>query len=161
MRPLHLLSTAALATQSCAFGVGTKTSSLFNGYFEQRQLQQDLVTWDEHSLFVKGERVFIYSGEVHPFRLPVPSLWLDIFQKIKALGLNCVSFYVDWALLEGKPGDFTAEGVFALEPFFEAAQKAGIWLIARPGPYINAEVTNSSDLVTAISSESSLRSKHG
>jgi beta-galactosidase GanA len=65
-----------------------------------------------------------------PQRLPVPSLWGDVFQKIKALGYNAVSFYVDWALVEGKQGDFTAEGIFAFEPFFEAAQKAGIYLIA-------------------------------
>ncbi|KKY27463.1 putative beta-galactosidase e [Phaeomoniella chlamydospora] len=68
-------------------------------------------------------------------------LWLDIFQKIKALGYTGVSFYVDWALLEGDPGHFTAEGIFDLEPFFEAASEAGIYLLARPGPYINAEVS--------------------
>lgn len=101
---------------------------------------QNVITWDEHSLFVNGTRVLILSGEFHPFRLPVPSLWLDVFQKVRALGFNAVSFYVDWALLEGNPGQFTAEGVFALEPFFDAAQEAGLWLIARPGPYINAEV---------------------
>lgn len=81
-----------------------------------------------------------YSGEFHPFRLPVPGLWLDIFQKIKALGYTGASFYVDWRLLEGKQGSFTADGVFAFEPFFEAAAEAGIYLLARPGPYINAEV---------------------
>ena len=64
-----------------------------------------------------------------------------MFQKVKALGFNTVSFYVDWALLEGKAGEFRAEGVFALEPFFEAATQAGIYLIARPGPYINAEAS--------------------
>lgn len=57
-------------------------------------------------------------------------MWLDVFQKIKALGYNGVSFYVDWALVEGKQGDFSAEGIFAWEPFFEAATKAGIYLIA-------------------------------
>lgn len=82
-----------------------------------------------------------WSGEFHPFRLPVPSLWLDVFQKIKALGYSGVSFYVDWALLEGQRGTFTAEGVFALEPFFDAASQAGIYLLARPGPYINAEAS--------------------
>lgn len=51
-----------------------------------------------------------------------------------ALGYTGVSVYFDWALLEGKPGDFSAEGVFALEPFFEAASQAGIYLLARPGP---------------------------
>ncbi|KIY02701.1 uncharacterized protein Z520_01166 [Fonsecaea multimorphosa CBS 102226] len=108
---------------------------------EKRQLLQDIVTWDETSLFIYGQRIMIFSGEFHPFRLPVPSLWLDVFQKIKALGFNCVSFYLDWAILEGKPGNFSAEGVFALEPFFEAASAAGVYLIARPGPYINAEAS--------------------
>ena len=43
------------------------------------------------------------------------------------------------ALLEGREGNFSAEGIFALEPFFDAASEAGIYLIARPGPYIGAE----------------------
>jgi beta-galactosidase GanA len=60
---------------------------------------------------------------------------------VKALGMNTVSFYVDWAVLEGKPGDYSAEGVFVFEPFFDAAKQAGIYLIARPGPYINAEAS--------------------
>jgi beta-galactosidase len=64
-----------------------------------------------------------------------------VFQKVKALGFNCVSFYVDWALLEGKPGEYRAEGIFDLDPFFDAAKKAGIYLLARPGPYINAEAS--------------------
>lgn len=88
---------------------------------------------------VYGERIFIFSGEFHPYRLPVPDLWIDVFEKVKSLGFNAVSFYVHWALLEGEPGSYLANDVFAFEPFFDAAQKAGIYLIARPGPYINAE----------------------
>lgn len=48
------------------------------------------IEWDKHSLLVKGERVFIFSGEFHYQRLPVPELWPDIFQKFKANGLNAV-----------------------------------------------------------------------
>ncbi|KAL2851105.1 beta-galactosidase extracellular [Aspergillus pseudoustus] len=106
---------------------------------DSRSSANDIVTWDSHSLIINGERVMIFSGEMHPFRLPVPGLWADIFQKIKALGLNTVSFYTHWALMEGKPGDYRADGIFDLEPFFKAAQQAGVYLIARPGPYINAE----------------------
>jgi beta-galactosidase len=83
----------------------------------------------------------LFSGEFHPFRLPVPGLWLDVFQKIKSMGFNGVSFYTDWSLLEGNPGHIVTEGIWSLERFFEAASEAGIYLIARPGPYINAEVT--------------------
>ena len=107
----------------------------------KREVLQDIVTWDQHSIFVHGERVLFYSGEYHPFRLPVPGLWLDVFQKIRAMGFTGVSIYIDWALLEGKPGVLLAEGIFDLDPFFEAAQTAGIYILARPGPYINAEVS--------------------
>ena len=61
-----------------------------------QQPLQNLVTWDEHSLFVRGERIMIFSGEFHPFRLPVPDLWLDIFQKLKSAGFSAVSFYTHW-----------------------------------------------------------------
>lgn len=51
------------------------------------------VTWDQYSLMVNGERVFIFSGEFHYERMPVPELWLDIFQKFKANGLNAVRYF--------------------------------------------------------------------
>ena len=86
-----------------------------------------------------GETLFSFL--TRGFSLPVASLYIDIFEKVKALGFNCVSFYVDWALLEGNPGHYSAEGIFDLQPFFDAAKEAGIYLLARPGPYINAEVS--------------------
>ncbi|KAL2126382.1 hypothetical protein VTI74DRAFT_1017 [Chaetomium olivicolor] len=99
------------------------------------------ITWDNASLLINGKREMIISGEFHPFRLPVPALWHDVLEKIKAAGLNTVSFYINWALLEGKPGDFRADGIFALDGFFEAAREVGLWLIAKPGPYIDAHVS--------------------
>ena len=33
--------------------------------YENNELQ---VTWDKDTIFVHGERLFLYSGEVHPFR---------------------------------------------------------------------------------------------
>ena len=49
------------------------------------------VTWDKYSLSVKGERLFVFAGEFHYMRLPVPELWLDVFQKLRANGFNAVS----------------------------------------------------------------------
>ncbi|KAJ5106824.1 beta-galactosidase [Penicillium angulare] len=137
----------------CTFGVGfarpsvstTTNSGIFPADQPQKNtnttLLQNIVTWDEKSLLVHGERVIILSGEFHPFRLPSPDLWLDVFQKIRAIGYSAVSFYVDWALVEGEPGHIRPTGVFALQQFFDAAQRAGLYLIARPSPYINAEVS--------------------
>ncbi|KAI9761011.1 MAG: hypothetical protein M4579_001274 [Chaenotheca gracillima] len=137
-RIFRALALTCLAAQTAALALGPNSRSHIKPY--KRDLLQDVVTFDDQSLFVNGERILILSGEFHPFRIPVPGLWLDVFQKVKSLGFNTVSFYVDWALLEGKQGDFSAEGVFDFKPFFDAASEAGIYLIARPGPYINAEV---------------------
>ncbi|KAF2128763.1 glycoside hydrolase family 35 protein [Dothidotthia symphoricarpi CBS 119687] len=142
MKPTHILARLAFALlplQTAARALGGKPSDFILP--EKRAPLQDIVTWDEHSLFVHGERIIFWGGEFHPFRLPVPSLWLDIFQKIKAMGYNGASFYSAWVLHEPKPGHFQAEGVFDWEPYFEAAKKAGVYLVARPGPYINAEVS--------------------
>ncbi|KAG8163946.1 hypothetical protein KVR01_005864 [Diaporthe batatas] len=133
-----LLASAYCCVEGLATGVqGNRLTVVDPG---KREALQDLVTWDAHSLFVRGERIVFYSGEFHPFRLPVPGLWRDILHKIKALGYTGVSFYVDWRLHESNPGKFSAEGVFAWEPLFEAASEVGLYLLARPGPYINAEV---------------------
>ncbi|KAF4569577.1 hypothetical protein EYR40_008555 [Pleurotus pulmonarius] len=107
----------------------------------------DAVTWDANSVFINGQRIFILSAEVHPWRLPNPDLWADVFEKIKANGFNTVSFYVNWALHFPTPdtnngqGDFQKGTYRDIQRFIDEARKAGLWLIARPGPYINAETT--------------------
>ncbi|KAJ4353285.1 uncharacterized protein N0V89_005012 [Didymosphaeria variabile] len=140
LKGVSAVALACLTAVAHGRAVGYRSPTEFIKPYK-RQALQDVVTWDKDTIFINGERLFLYSGEVHPFRLPVPDLHLDVFQKIKAIGYNGVSFYIDWALLEGKPGEYREEGVFDLKPFFDAASEAGIYLIARPGPYINAEVS--------------------
>lgn len=50
----------------------------------------DVVSWDPYSAIINGERMFVFSGEFHYQRMPVPEIWFDIFQKFKANGLNTV-----------------------------------------------------------------------
>ncbi|KAG6910916.1 hypothetical protein DXG01_006599 [Tephrocybe rancida] len=98
----------------------------------------DAVAWDSHSLFIQGQRVFILSAEIHPWRLPGnPDLWADILQKVKSNGFNTVSFYINWAVHYPTPstnngkGDFQ-EGTYRdIQRFIDEAKKAGLWLIAR------------------------------
>ena len=97
------------------------------------------VIYDSYSLSVDGQRVLIYSGEVHPFRLPSPSLWLDVLQKIKAAGFNAISCYFDWGYHSAAPGVYDFTGVRDLDLFLDLANQVGLYVIARPGPYINAE----------------------
>ncbi|KAK0737540.1 glycoside hydrolase superfamily [Apiosordaria backusii] len=100
------------------------------------------VTYDNFSLKVYGERIMLYSGEFHYFRLPRSTeLWSDVMFKIRAMGFNAISFYVPWMLLEPKKGVWDEVGWSDLELFLETAQLSGLYVIARPGPYINAEVS--------------------
>ncbi|WP_338117120.1 beta-galactosidase [Streptomyces viridochromogenes] len=54
------------------------------------------VAFDKYSVLIDGRRVVLWSGEIHPFRLPSPSLWRDVLQKLRAHGLNTVGIYVAW-----------------------------------------------------------------
>jgi Glycosyl hydrolases family 35 len=40
------------------------------------------ITYDSYSLMIDGKRIFLYSGEIHLFRLPSPSLWLDVLEPL-------------------------------------------------------------------------------
>lgn len=73
-------------------------------------------------------------------RLPVPALWSDVFQKFKANGINTVSIYFFWSYHSASRGtyDFTSPAK-DLQRLLSAAQEAGLYVIARPGPYCNAE----------------------
>jgi beta-galactosidase GanA len=143
MKLLPILTSLTAVLSVALPGGARKRQSLASRgiHIPRQEPLQDIVSWDEYSLKINGTRVHIFSGEVHPYRMPVASLYLDIFQKIKASGFNTVSFYIMWALHEPKRGSLSFEGFRDLQPFFDAALEAGIYLIARPGPYINAETT--------------------
>jgi len=98
------------------------------------------VTFDGYSFLVDGKRTYLWSGEFHYFRLPSPDLWLDIFQKMKAAGFNATSLYFDWGYHSAKPGQYDFTGVRDVDKLLDYAQQAGLYVIARPAPYINAEV---------------------
>nr|WP_277348492.1 beta-galactosidase [Planctomonas sp. JC2975] len=88
---------------------------------------------------IDGHRTMIWSAEFHYWRLPSTSLWLDVLQKLKAEGYNAVSIYFDWAYHSPKAGVYDFSGVRDVDKLLDMAQQVGLYVIARPGPYINAE----------------------
>ena len=99
------------------------------------------ISYDKYSLMIDGKRTFIWSGEFHYWRLPSPSLWLDVLEKMKAEGYNAVSIYFDWAYHSPAPGVYDFSGVRDVNLLLDDAAKVGLYVIARPGPYINAETS--------------------
>ncbi len=98
------------------------------------------VSYDHYSFIIDGRRTYLWSGEFHYFRLPSPDLWRDIFQKMKAAGFNAVSLYFDWGYHSPRPGVYDFTGVRDVDKLLDMAQQAGLYVIVRPAPYINAEV---------------------
>jgi beta-galactosidase GanA len=99
-----------------------------------------VVTYDRYSLMLDGERVWLWSGEFHYFRLPSPALWREQLEKFKAIGLNAVSFYFSWAYHSAAPGVYDFSGIRDVDRLLQIADEVGLYVIARPGPYINAEL---------------------
>jgi len=98
------------------------------------------VSFDSYSFLIDGKRTYVWSGEFHPFRLPSPALWKDVFQKMKAAGFNTASIYFSWGYHSAREGEYDFSGVRDMDRVLDAARDAGVYVIARPGPYINAEV---------------------
>lgn len=97
------------------------------------------VSFDHYSLMIDGKRTFIYSGEFDYWRLPSQSGWMDVLQKMKAAGFNAVTIYFNWDYHSPAQGKYDFTGIRDVDKLLTMAQNVGLYVIARPGPYINAE----------------------
>ena len=98
------------------------------------------VSYDKYSLMVDGKRVFIKSGAFHYFRTPGEEMAKDRFMKMKAGGYNTVDIYFNWNYHSIRQGEYDFSGIKDVRKVLKAAQDVGLFVIARPGPFINAEV---------------------
>lgn len=97
------------------------------------------VTFDKNSLIIDGKREFIRSGAFHYFRTPGVELALDRFKKMKAAGYNTVDIYFHCGYHSCKESEYDFSGIKDVRKVLEAAEDVGLFVIARPGPFINAE----------------------
>lgn len=96
--------------------------------------------------FVAGEGTFLLNGkpfvvkaaEIHYPRIP-RDYWEHRIKMCKALGMNTVCIYIFWNIHEQKEGEFDFTGNNDIAAFCKLAQKNGMYVIVRPGPYVCAE----------------------
>jgi beta-galactosidase len=96
------------------------------------------LTYNQNSFLLDGKEIRLLSGAMHYFRT-VPEYWEDRLIKLKECGFNTVETYVAWNLHEPEEGQFVFEGTADIETFIKTAEKVGLHVIVRPGPYICAE----------------------
>jgi hypothetical protein len=98
------------------------------------------VGFDRRSLFIDGRRRILFGASLHYFRAPDAGLWRDRIASLKALGYNAIDTYYYWAFHSPGPGRYDFSGTRDLDRFHDLVEEAGMFLVARPGPYICAEV---------------------
>ena len=100
----------------------------------------------ERESFAVGKNTFLLNGkpfvvkaaEVHYPRIPRP-YWEHRIKMCKALGMNTLCLYVFWNIHEQKEGVYDFSGQNDVAEFCRLAQKNGMYVIVRPGPYVCAE----------------------
>lgn len=92
----------------------------------------------DHQFWVDGEKTMLNAGEMH-FGRVVPEDWDTRIKQAKALGLNTISFYLFWHMVEKEEGKFTFTGMTDVRRVLKLCQDNGMWAVLRPGPYCCAE----------------------
>ena len=95
-------------------------------------------TTGEGTFLLNGQPFIVKAAEVHYPRIPRP-YWEHRIQMCKALGMNTLCLYVFWNIHEQREGEFDFTGNNDVAEFCRLAQKNGMYVIVRPGPYVCAE----------------------
>ena len=95
-------------------------------------------TTGNKTFLLNGEPFIVKAAEVHYPRIPRP-YWEHRIQMCKALGMNAVCIYIFWNIHEQREGQFDFTGNNDVAEFCRIAQKNGLYVIVRPGPYVCAE----------------------
>ncbi|GAA1534987.1 beta-galactosidase [Kribbella lupini] len=96
-------------------------------------------------MVIDGKPSLMLSGEVHYFRLSRAD-WASRLDALVAAGCDAVATYIPWLVHELPDGSIDLEGRTSpyrdLVGFLEVAASRGLSVIARPGPFVMAELKN-------------------
>ena len=95
-------------------------------------------TTGDKTFLLNGQPFIVKAAEVHYPRIPRP-YWEHRIKMCKALGMKAVCIYIFWNIHEQREGQFDFTGNNDVAEFCRLAQKNGLYVIVRPGPYVCAE----------------------
>ncbi len=99
------------------------------------------IGFDKYSLEIDNEKKLIKSASLHYFRSPGEKIWRDRLSKLKACGYDAVDLYFCWGYHSDEPGKYDFSGAKDIRKLLDITAELGLFVIARPGPYINAELS--------------------
>ena len=92
----------------------------------------------QKTFLLDGQPFVVKAAEMHYPRIPRP-YWEHRIRMCKALGMNTICIYVFWNIHEQREGEFNFTDNNDVAAFCRLAQKNGMYVIVRPGPYVCAE----------------------
>ena len=95
-------------------------------------------TAGEGTFLLNGKPFVVKAAEVHYPRIPRP-YWEHRIKMCKALGMNTLCIYIFWNIHEQQEGVFDFSDNNDVAEFCRLAQRNGMYVIVRPGPYVCAE----------------------
>lgn len=102
---------------------------------------KEVFGWTPEYLTRNGRPWFPVMGEFHYSRYP-DRYWEESLYKMKACGVDVVSTYVIWIHHEEEEGRYDFTGCRNLRKFLAAADKCGVLIFLRIGPWCHGEVRN-------------------
>ena len=90
------------------------------------------------SFMLNGKPFIVKAAEMHYPRIP-RAYWDHRIKMAKALGMNTICIYIFWNIHEQREGQFDFSDNNDVAAFCKLAQKNGMYVIVRPGPYVCAE----------------------
>ncbi|HZG85981.1 beta-galactosidase [Paenibacillus sp.] len=91
-----------------------------------------------NSLNIQGKPEILLCASLFYFRIP-RAYWRERMEQLKTFGYNCIDVYFPWNFHEPREGEWDFAGEKDIEAFLQTAAEAGVWVVARPGPYICSE----------------------
>lgn len=102
-----------------------------------------MVRFGQNGIIIDGREIPLYSGSIHYWRIERKH-WEKVLDLGRQMGFGIIETYIPWSVHEIQPGiyDFGEKDERKdLEGFLSLCEQKGLWVIVRPGPHINAEMT--------------------
>ncbi|WP_309122515.1 beta-galactosidase [Paenibacillus sp.] len=87
---------------------------------------------------IHGKSEILLCASLFYFRIP-RALWRERMMQLKSYGYNCIDVYFPWNYHEPQEGVWDFDGEKDIAAFLRTAKEVGLWVVARPGPYICSE----------------------
>ncbi|QMS85058.1 beta-galactosidase [Candidatus Xianfuyuplasma coldseepsis] len=103
------------------------------------------ITYHKKQFLIDGKPRLLLFAEFHYYRTS-PDKWQEKIDLIKASGVHGIASYIPWLIHEYHENDFDFEGRYHPENnligFLDLIAQNDLYFIARPGPFIMAEMKN-------------------